>query len=362
MKYKKTLSFIFYALTLSLYLFLFKHTHSLASLILFAIIFLFFRKNLAKKFLSLERKMFFLTSLVIYHLGSTINITESLTTIQLLILSRKTLSLSLLLFLVLAIFWMVHQDIFHLSYIYPSTLASSPLRMFKEKKEQYINLYDNSKDALNRENIKYLVTEIPRHGYINYTSQYNLSEEFFKRSTAAIEKNNRLYIILSKTGSPASEVISLFTNKDFNHLSLSFDRDLQTMLSYNGGNDLQKPGLNAENLNSLQQKEDSHIRVYSLKATKTQQYKILNKIQTINNEGSAYNVVGLVTSHSVRPNIMFCSQFVYSMFQEAELTFFDASHGEVKPTDFIEKDQQQQLTFEYEISHSNLLHEKVQSL
>lgn len=362
MKYKKTFSFMFYSLTLFIYLFMFKHTHTTYSLVIFAIIFLLLRNNLIKNLQYLESKLFFLASLLIYQTVFPINISQSLTTIQWLILSKKTLSLSLLLFLSLLIIFLIYQETFHLSYIHPSSLALNPMKRFKEKKEQYITLYDHSRDALNRQNIKYLVSEIPRHGYIRYTSQHNLPDKFFALSTEAIEKEEVLYIILSQTGSPASEVISLFTHTNFNHISLSFDRNLKTMVSYNGGNKFQEPGLNIEDLKSLQQKEDSHLLVYSLKATKKQQYKILNKINKINNEGSAYNVVGLVTSHSVRPNMMFCSQFVYSMFQEADLNFFEASHGEVKPTDFIEKDDQQKLVFEYEISQSTVIHEKVNFL
>lgn len=362
MKYKKTFSFIFYSLTLFVYLSLFKHTQSNYSLAVFAIIFWLLRKSLIKNLQYLESKLFFLGSLLIYQIVFPINISQSLSTVQLLVLSRKNLSLSLLLFLSLFVLFLIYQDTFHLSYINPSSLIINPIKLIKEKKDQYILLYDHSRDALNRENIKHLVSEIPRHGYIRYTSQYNLPSEFFELSRQAITEDSSLYIILSKTGSPASEVISLFTHKDFNHLSLSFDRNLKTMVSYNGGNNFQDPGLNTENLDSLQQKDDSHVLVYSLKATKEQQQKILMQIEKINNEGSAYNVLGLVTSHSIRPNMMFCSQFVYSMLQKAGLTFFDAPHGEVKPTDFIEKDYQQKLTFEYEISHSNYPHEKINSL
>lgn len=362
MKYKKTFSFMFYSLTLFIYLSLFKQTHSTSSFVLFAIIFLLLRKSLIKNLQYLESKLFFLFALFIYQTVFPINISQSLTTIQVLILSRRNLSLSLLLFLSLFTLFLIYQDALNLSYIAPSNSALNPMKLFKEKKEQYIDLYDHSRDALNRDNIKYLIAEIPRHGYIRYTSQYNLPNAFFTLSQEAIEEDNKLYIILSKTGSPASEVISLFTHKNFNHLSLSFDRNLKTMVSYNGGNNFQNPGLNTEDLKSLHQKNDSHVLVYSIQATKIQQQKILNKIKRINREGSAYNVLGLVTSHSIRRNMMFCSQFVYTMFQEAGLTFFDAPHGEVKPTDFIEKDFQKKMTFEYEIEHPHFISEKISLL
>lgn len=358
MKYKKTFSFMFYSLTLFLYLSLFKHNQSTYSLVVFAFIFLFLRKSLIKNLQYLESKLFFLASLFIYQTVFPINVRQSLTTVQLFILSHKTLSLSLLLFLSLFILFLIDQAIFQINYIYPNSLAGIPLKFFENKKKQYVSLYHNSREALNRDNIKHLVSEIPRHGYIRYTNQYSLSNEFFELSAKAIEEDEHLYLILSKTGSPASEVISLFTHKKFNHLSLSFDRNLKTMVSYNGGIEGQDPGLNREDLNSLQQKEGSHVLVYSLKATKIQQLKILNQLKKINQEGSAYNIVGLVTNHSVRPNMMFCSQFVYLMLQHADLNFFEAAHGHVRPTDFIEKDDQEKLTFEYEIARPKFAHEK----
>lgn len=353
---------LFYFLSTFIYLFMFNHNQPIYSLIIFAIIFNFLRKKSVRYLTNLESKLFFLLSLFTYQRVFPINFTESINTLQLIILSRKILVLSILLFLGLFIFFLIYQDILSLSYVNPNNFAIHPRKIFKEKKQRYVNLYDNSKEALNRENMVYFVSEIPRHGYIRYTSRFNLPEEFFEASQAAIDSDDNLYIILSNTGSPASQVISLFTHKDFNHLSLSFDRNLNTMISYNGGNNSQNPGLNIEDLDSLSQKEDSQALVYSLKATKEQKQLILDKVKKINAEGSAYNVLGLVTNYSIKPNMMFCSQFVYSVLKEVGLEFFDATHAQVKPTDFIEKDVHQKLTFEYEIEFPHVSRRAINSM
>lgn len=361
MKYKKTFSFIFYFLIIFIYLFRFDHNQSIYSLIAFVAIFHFSQKKLVKYLNHVESKLFFLFSLFFYQTMLPINLSESIGSLQLLILSRKIISFCILLFLVLFIFLLTNQEILNLNYVNPNNFAMSSRKVLKEKKQRYTNLYDNGKETINRKNLTYFVSEIPRHGYIRYTNQYSLPDNFLEKCQTAINSDDNLYIILSNTGSPASQVISLFTHKDFNHLSLSFDRQLETMLSYNGGNHTQNPGLNIEALDSFYQRDGSQALIYSLKATKEQQKVILDNIKRINMEGSAYNVLGLLTNHSIRPNMMFCSQFVYSVLQEADLDFFDAAHTQIKPTDFIEKDVHQRLTFEYKIEFSNNSHSAINS-
>jgi hypothetical protein len=66
-------------------------------------------------------------------------------------------------------------------------------------------------------------------------------------------------------------------------------------------------------------------------------------------KGSAYNMIGLLVKRSYKPNIMFCSQFVYKMLKLARVQYFNKKDGEVRPTDFIELDYYKKLHFEYEI-------------
>ena len=77
---------------------------------------------------------------------------------------------------------------------------------------------------------------------------------------------------------------------------------------------------------------------------------MLAAVERINREGSAYNMMGLVTKWSYKPNIMFCSQFVYRMLQEAGLAYFEKRPGEARPTDFVELDYRRKLEFVEEIT------------
>jgi len=205
-----------------------------------------------------------------------------------------------------------------------------------------------NRNSLNRNHLAEIARDIPRHSYLRYLNRNSLTEDFFKECEASLI-DQHLYIVISSTGTSSSELISVFTRKDYNHASLSFDRELRTILSYNKGGSIYSPGLNREQLDYFHQKEDASILVYSLDATTEKKQMVLDKIKEINSTGSAYNLIGLVTKVSVRPNILFCSQFVYSILRYAGLVYFTEKAGLVKPSDLIERDYYRKLKFCYEI-------------
>jgi hypothetical protein len=196
--------------------------------------------------------------------------------------------------------------------------------------------------------MKEIAKDIPMHNPLSYINGDSLTEQYFTAAHAALDDPN-IYIAVSRTGSAASEIISAFTQKDFNHASLSFDRDLKTIISYNGGERVYPPGLNYEMIEYFNKIEESSIMVYRLPATRSQKLKILEQIDKINREGSAYNTLGLLFKYTHKPNIMFCSQFVYTMLESAGLAYFEKEGASVKPTDLIELDYYKKLDFAYEI-------------
>jgi hypothetical protein len=193
-----------------------------------------------------------------------------------------------------------------------------------------------------------IASDLPRHDSFRYVNGRSLTPRYFEKAVQTLD-DPWLYIVVSNTGSPASELISVFTQKQFNHASLSFDAALETILSYNGGERLYPPGLNREMVEFMGRKEDASILVYRLPVSREQKESVLDAVRLINEEGSAYNMLGLVTNHSFKPNIMFCSQFVYRMLKIADAVYFEAKSGAVKPTDFIERDYYRKLEFVEEI-------------
>ncbi|MCL1998964.1 MAG: hypothetical protein FWG65_09390 [Turicibacter sp.] len=200
--------------------------------------------------------------------------------------------------------------------------------------------------GLSIENIKSIAKDLPRHNSFQYVNNGSLTETYFNEAQKNMS-DTRIYIVISNTGSPASEIISVFTRKQYNHASLSFDRELKTIISYNGGERVYPPGLNPETLDYFNKKSDSSIIVYSLSCTKHQKQKMLDKVKAINEEGSAYNLMGLLLKHSRKPNIMYCSQFIYKILDYAGLSYFVKNN--VSPTDLVEQDYRRKLQFEYEM-------------
>jgi hypothetical protein len=207
-------------------------------------------------------------------------------------------------------------------------------------------------ENLSKDTIEELLKDMPRHDSFRYINKGSLAEEYFDRAYQTMEDQN-IYIVISNTGSPASKIISMFTKKQYNHASLSFDRALTTIVSYNGGERIYPPGLNMEMIQYFNKKQDSSIIVYSTPAGAERKKKIIDKIREINRQGNAYNLLGLVFKFSFKPNILYCSQFVYKMLKEAGIHYFEKNEGRIKPTDLVELDYYRKLRYEYEIKFTN---------
>lgn len=202
------------------------------------------------------------------------------------------------------------------------------------------------------ENIREVIDNLQRNSSFRYVNGNKLEPEYFEATSESL-KDPHVYLVLSDTKSGASEIISVFTNKKYNHISISFDKNLQTVISYNGGMKISSPGLNRESKDILLDRANSSFRVYQLSTTPEQKKQMIDRIMKINEEGNAYNFAGIFTKKSAMPNIMFCSQFVYAILKDAGITFFDRKDTDVRPTDFVELDEGKKLEFLYEEMSAN---------
>jgi hypothetical protein len=188
--------------------------------------------------------------------------------------------------------------------------------------------------VLSLEDIGLLARDLPRHNSSRYLTRFSLPAEYFEAAYGALE-DPHIYIILSDTGSPAGKIIGFFTASPYNHVSLAFDPALKTLVSYNGGNGISSPGLNIERPEHLNRKSGASLAVYRLKTREGQKRAVIDRLAEINREGSSYNLLGLLTGKSRLPNIMFCSQFVYTVLKDAGAAYFNKNGGEVRPMDFV---------------------------
>jgi hypothetical protein len=166
-----------------------------------------------------------------------------------------------------------------------------------------------------------------------YLTRDSLPSTYFDQARQHRGEPN-VYVVLSNTKSPASKAIAFFTGAPFNHVSIAFDPDLETLVSYNGGNNSGKPGLNRETLEELRRVPGSAHLVYAITVPEEQKEAMLERIAQINVEGSSYNLLGLVTNRSAKPNIMFCSQFVPSLLGDTGVTVPPRTSARVRPMDF----------------------------
>lgn len=179
-----------------------------------------------------------------------------------------------------------------------------------------------------------LLRDLPRHDSFRYINRDSLPEEWFARARVSLEDPG-VYIVLSNTKSAASKLIARFTGSRYNHVSLAFDAELAAMVSYNGGNGRNHPGMNPETLADLLKAPEASFAVYRLPVSPAEKALMLGRIAAINAQGSSYNLLGLITKQSAKPNIMFCSQFVYALLDETGTAPFEKKPGKVQPMDFL---------------------------
>ena len=175
--------------------------------------------------------------------------------------------------------------------------------------------------------------------------------EAYRQETGCIDQDLPAFVV-ARNGAPVgkiangdSVILFNFRGDRAQEISLAFDRALKTLVSYNGGEGGEAPGLNPETLKGLAERKGASVRVYRLAATRHQKQIMLKRLRKINQEGSAYNLLGLLFPMSCQPNIMFCSQFVYAMLRLAGLHYFRKNPLQVRPTDFVEWDRRGRLAF-----------------
>ncbi|MCI8327621.1 MAG: hypothetical protein HFI37_07575 [Lachnospiraceae bacterium] len=230
-----------------------------------------------------------------------------------------------------------------------SALSYAQLLYEKEAIVDRIAKVQKAGKVLSKGQLWDVLQDLPRHKCFSYVNNGSLTDEYFEKAYSSLD-DGYLYLILTRSKSAVSEVIELFTNRQYNHVSISFDRELLTIISYNGGERVEPPGLNPELVKNLVGEAGASVMVYRLPASYEQKKIILDKVYEINTDGSAYNILGLLFKFSYQPNIMFCSQFVYTMLETSGINYFEKDATHVIPTDFVELDYYRRLEFVTEIT------------
>ncbi len=169
------------------------------------------------------------------------------------------------------------------------------------------------------------------------------TEEMTATEAAAPQK---VYIVLSQTGTALSRVLKLFTRAPYNHSSIALDRDLDTMYSFGRLNPYNPfvGGFVEESPHAGTFKRFKNTRVMVLEAEVSPE--ALNEVGTLIREMLReraryhYNYLGLLLA-AIRvrwrqSNRYYCSEFVKAMAERLELDGVEDIPPIVKPIDFLE--------------------------
>lgn len=169
-----------------------------------------------------------------------------------------------------------------------------------------------------------------------------------------------VYILLTDTGSLLTRLIKRFTHSPYNHVSISFDRDLEELYSF-GRRQAHNPfigGFVIESINAGTFKRFKNTTCMVLKFDVSEsEHQLLNQqidffVENMNNY--QYNFIGLIgaafNKRVPRKHAYFCSEFVADVLYKSNLNIWDIPPHMVRPYDFGVDDR-------FEIIYEGLLSE-----
>ena len=178
--------------------------------------------------------------------------------------------------------------------------------------------------------------------------------------------NDRIYIVLTNTGTIFSKVIKLYTKDPFTHVSLSLDNNLEHMYSF-GRKHAYLPfpgGFVHENTKwgTFKRFKNTKSKIIEFKVTNEQFEKIESLVGDINNHKGEYKydilgtlLAALGKNHN-RNHAYYCSSFVYHIMTESGINLdFDEV---VKPNDFASIDGKTIFTGylrEYDVKNNTII-------
>ena len=158
-------------------------------------------------------------------------------------------------------------------------------------------------------------------------------------------KNRQIYIILTRTNTVLSNLISLIKNDEYTHASISFDKDLNTMYSF-GRKHTYNPFVGCfvkENLYNGVFRFHNKLKGQVLELNVTEeQYDEATKLLydfVSNSNYFKYNYLGLINSLFNRESFcddrFLCSEFVYYILNKAGIAELNKPRNLVRPQDLL---------------------------
>lgn len=157
----------------------------------------------------------------------------------------------------------------------------------------------------------------------------------------------KIYIVLTYTGTIPSKIIRMYTRREFSHVSIALDEDLEEMYSF-GRLNAYNPfisGFVHEGIDkgTFKRFKKTKSRIYSLQVEDDQFEKIVKIIDDMNNHkyDYKYNILGLIgvviRFKVKREKYFYCAEFVKYLLEKSEVE--KGLPDIIKPEDFKEIDR-----------------------
>lgn len=155
--------------------------------------------------------------------------------------------------------------------------------------------------------------------------------------------DQKVYLLLTDTGSVLTRIIKLFTQKKYNHVSLAFDEALADTFSF-GRKKANNPfigGFIHEDVTSDFYSQ-SKCAVYSLTVSEEQAAVMRGYVASFEKDSEKYhyNLMGLLPAlfnmEWDRKNYYFCSHFVSTVLAEGKVLQANKPLTLMRPTDILE--------------------------
>lgn len=158
-----------------------------------------------------------------------------------------------------------------------------------------------------------------------------------------MDNSQRLYIVLTDTGTVLNRLIKMYTKDPYNHVSIAFDEGLHEVFSF-GRKKMHNPivgGFVRENMDHMLFR-NANSAVFEVECEDPMAYWLIRDYIhqfELNQDHYRYNFIGLlgVMFHIniERDDAFFCSQFVASSFEYSGIPLFRKPCIFVTPGDFL---------------------------
>lgn len=151
----------------------------------------------------------------------------------------------------------------------------------------------------------------------------------------------KIYIILTYTGTILSRIVKIYTRKEYSHVSISLDRDLNQMYSFGRLNPYNPfiGGFVHEGIDrgTFKRFKNTKTKIYSMEIDEEKYEKLEEIIENIQQKKKLYkfNVIGLIAValnvRIKREKCFYCAEFVKYVLEQSEVVELPEI---IKPDDF----------------------------